>query len=52
MLDLPCHFLSDLGLFNPVRPAFTPPHVAVRLVIPLKGELDDVNFNVLGFFLF
>ena len=64
--DLPCHctfntwkvlFISDLGLFNPVRPALPPVSSMIHFMllpdfaIPMKGKLDDVNFDFLGPFI-
>ena len=61
--DLPCHctfntwkvlFILDLGLFNPVRPAFTPVSSVIHFMllsdfaIPMKGKVDDVDSDVLG----
>ena len=59
--DLPCHctfntwkvlFLSDLGLFDPVRPALTPVSSVIHFMlpsdfaIPMIGKLDDVDSDV------
>ena len=60
--DFPCHctstwkvlVISDLGLFDPVRPALTPVSSMIHVMllsdfaIPMKGKLDDVDSDVLG----
>ena len=46
--------ISDLGLFDPVRPALTPVSSMIHFMmlsdfaIPRKGKLDDVDSDVLG----
>ena len=47
--------ISDLGLFDPVRPAaLTPVSSMIHFMmlsdfaIPMKGKLDDVDSDVLG----